>query len=310
MNSQERVGLIGLGAIGSIYAGHLLAAKGALAVHDLDAGKAGAAAGATAHASPASLAAVTEVIVLALSNPAAVAAVLEGDDGVLSNARRGALVVDLSTIDPPSCRRFHAAARARGVGYIEAPVSGGEPGGAGTDGARAANVSFMVGGERADFERAKPVLSLLGKRFFHLGPAGAGATVKLISNHIAGLNNLVCAEAFVLAAAAGVAPETLFEVFDGTDAKSFWMTHYFAPRVRSRDFEPGFSVDLQHKDHRLAGDLGRVLEVPLPLNDLALELYAAMRAAGLGGKDLVEAVNFLGARAGADIAAPREQELG
>ena len=312
MAIDERVGLIGLGAVGSIYAGHLLAAKGALAVCDLDADKvaAAAAAGATAHASPGALAAASDVIVLALSDPAAVAAVLEGAGGVLSEGRPGMLVIDLSTIDPPSCRRFHAAARARGIGYVEAPISGGEPGGAGTDGARAANVSFMIGGEAADVARARPVLSVLGQRFFHLGPAGAGGAVKLISNHIAGLTNLVCAEAFVLAAAAGIAPETLFEVFDGTDAKSFWMTHYLAPRVRSRDFEPGFTVDLQHKDHRLAGDLGRALEVPLPLNDLALRLYEAMRAAGLGGKDLVEAVNFLGAGAGADIYAPRAPASG
>ena len=312
MASQERVGLIGLGAIGSIYAGHLVAARGALAVYDLDADKVAAAtaAGATAYDNCGALAAAADLIVLALSDPAAVADVLEGEDGVLSGARPGALVVDLSTIDPPSCRRFHAAARERGVGYLEAPVSGGEPGGAGTEGARAANVSFLAGGEAADFELAKPVLSVLGKRFFHLGPAGAGATVKLVSNHIAGLNNLVCAEAFALAAAAGVAPETLFEVFDGTDAKSFWMTHYFAPRVRARDFEPGFSIDLQHKDHRLAGELGRALEVPLPLNDLALELYQAMRAAGLGGKDLVAAVQFLGQGGDTDIYAPREPGVG
>ena len=309
MVSAQRVGLIGLGAIGSIYARHLLAAKGALAVYDVDADRVAAAtaAGATGCASPAALAATSDVVVLALSDPAAVAAVLEGEDGVLSGSRAGELVVDLSTIDPPSCRRFHAAARERGVGYVEAPVSGGEPGGAGTEGARAASLSFMVGGEHADFERAKPVMSLLGKRFFYLGPAGAGATVKLISNHIAGLNNLVCAEAFVLAAAAGVAPETLFEVFDGTDAKSFWMSHYLAPRVRARDFEPGFSVDLQHKDHRLAGELGRALGVPLPLNDLALELYGEMRAAGRGGRDLVDAVTFRGERAGADIYAPRHR---
>ena len=307
MDSQERLGLIGLGAIGSIYAGHLLAARGALAVCDLDAGKVAAAVagGATAHASPGALAEVSDVVVLALSSPAAVADVLEGADGVLSKDRPGRLVIDLSTIDPPSCRPFHAAARDRGIGYVEAPISGGEPGGGGTAGARAANVSFMIGGDAADVARAKPVLSVLGRRFFHLGAAGAGATVKLISNHIAGLNNLVCAEAFVLAAAAGIAPETLFEVFDGTDAKSFWMTHYFAPRVRSRDFEPGFSVDLQHKDHRLAGELGAALEVPLPLNALALELYEVMRVAGLGGSDLVAAVNHFGARAGADIYAPR-----
>ena len=141
-------------------------------------------------------------------------------------------------------------------------MSGGAPGGAGTDGARAATISFMVGGDADAFERAKPTLAILGKRWFYLGPSGTGSTVKLISNLMAGLHNLVASEAFVLGAAAGIEPETLLEVFDGTDAKSFWLTDYFAPRVRRRDFEPGFSVDLQYKDHRLASDLGRQLGVP------------------------------------------------
>jgi 3-hydroxyisobutyrate dehydrogenase-like beta-hydroxyacid dehydrogenase len=106
-------------------------------------------------------------------------------------------------------------------------------------------------------------------------------------------------------AAAGFSPETLLEVFDGTDAKSFWLTDYFAPRIRRRDFEPGFSVDLQYKDHRLASDLGRRLGVPLFFNDLAVAVYQSMRASGLGGSDLVESVRFLGRLSGADIYEPR-----
>src|SRR5439155_1979056 len=116
-------------------------------------------------------------------------------------------------------------------------ISGGQPGGAGTDGARAANVTFMVGGEREAYERALPILELLGTRFFYLGPSGMGSTVKLISNLMSGLHNLVASEAFVLGAAAGIGPETLLEGFDETDARSFHLTDYFAPRIRRHDFE-------------------------------------------------------------------------
>ena len=303
------IGQIGLGAIGSIFVDHLLAAGKQVTVFDLDAVKMEAAVRRGAHkaASPAALAEMVDCLVISLPNPDADRAALLNPDGVLANARSGTLVIDFSTIDPWTARDLDAAAKSNGVLYVEAPISGGEPGGAGTDGAKAANVSFMVGAEAEAFERAKPIMSILGKRFFHLGPAGRGSTVKLISNLIAGLHNLVAAEAFVLGAAAGIAPETLLEVFDGTDAKSFWLTDYFAPRIRRRDFEPGFSVDLQYKDHRLAEDLGRALKVPLPFNALAIQVYQMLRSHGDGGKDLVEAVNFLGRLSDADIYAPQRK---
>ncbi len=309
---KMNLGLIGLGAIGQIYAGHLLKANGALGVYDVAAPKLkqAEALGATPAASARDLAARCDFIILSLPSPEAVGAALLGPEGVLEGAQPGALIIDTSTIDPETCERMYRAAQERGVDYIEAPVSGGEPGGAGTDGARAANISFMVGGDREAFERARPVMSILGKRFFHLGPAGSGSTVKLISNLMAGLHNLVATEAFVLGAAAGFSPETLLEVFDGTDARSFWLTEYFAPRIRRKDFEPGFSVDLQYKDHRLAADLARKLKVPLLLNDIAVQTYQMLRAQGLGGKDLVETVNFWGRLANADIYHPRERGEG
>jgi len=302
----EAVGQIGLGTLGSIFAGHLMAAGKRLTAFDADPDRLNdtVAKGARSGQSPAQVAAASEAVVLSLPNPEAARACFFQSDGILAGSRSGLLVIDLSTIDPWTAREFDKAAKAKAVDYVEAPISGGEPGGAGTDGARAANVSFMVGGELSAFERAKPIMSILGKRFFHLGPAGRGSTVKLISNHIAGLHNLVAAEAFVLGAAAGIAPETLLEVFDGTDAKSFWLTEYFAPRIGRRDFAPGFSVDLQYKDHRLAEDLGRALKVPLPLNALAIQVYQMLRAHGDGGKDLVEAVNFLAQLADTDIYAP------
>lgn len=306
---QEKLGLVGLGAIGQIYAEHLLAANRQLYVYDQVAARMQNAVeqGAAATASARELAAQSDIMVLALPSPEAVESVMSGENGILAGAPRGALVLDVSTIDPATSVKMYRAAKERGVSYLDAPVSGGAPGGAGTDGARNATISFMVGGDEDAFERAKPIMAMLGKRWFYLGAAGRGSTVKLISNLMAGLHNLVATEAFVLGAACGIAPETLLEVFDGTDAKSFWLTDYFAPRILRKDFEPGFSVDLQYKDHRLAGELGQKLKVPLLFNDLAMHFYQMMRAQGLGGKDLVESVNFWGQIAGADIYHPREE---
>jgi len=304
----QTTGLIGLGVIGQLYAEHLVRAKGALWVHDTVPERAAAASaiGATIAGSARALAKASDVIVVALPNPPAVEAAFIGEDGLLAGIRPGSLVLDVSTVDPATSRTMYAAVRERQADYLDAPVSGGAPGGAGTDGARAATISFMVGGDPGAFERAIPTMAILGQRWFHLGPTGSGSTVKLISNLLAGVHNLVASEAFVLGAAAGFSPETLLEVFDGTDAKSFWLTEYFAPRVRRRDFDPGFSVDLQYKDHRLASELGRELGVPLFFNDLAVALYQAMRAQGRGGRDLVESVRFLGELSGADIYAPRQ----
>lgn len=289
--------------MGSLYAGHLLRKNGRLAVYDIDPKRVRVLEqeGADASASAAELAAACDFIVLSLPDPAAVESTLTGPGALLAHARPGALIIDLSTIDPDSSRQLSAAAGNRRVSYLDAPVSSGEPGGSGTAAARGATLTFMVGGEREAFERATPVFRMLGKRYLYLGPSGAGSTAKIISNHIAGLTNLVVAEAFVLGAAAGVGAETLFEIFDGTDAKSYWLFEYFRPRVRERDFEPGFTVALQHKDHLLAHKLGERLGVSLLLNHVALYIYESMKVRGLGDRDLVAAIKFLGDLAHVDV---------
>ena len=123
-------------------------------------------------------------------------------------------------------------------------------------------------------ERARPLLDILGRHILHVGPAGTGATAKLVSNHIAGLHNLVAAEALAVGRAAGLSLDTILAVLRHTDAQSYWLFNYLAPRVLRRDFDDGFSIDLQHKDHRLFGELASDHSVPTPLNDLAL---AALR---------------------------------
>lgn len=302
-----RLGVIGLGMVGRHFAAHALRANGAVAVFDLDPARMAAVQGAGPAGSAAALAAGCDAVVLSLPSPDAVRAAMLADDGLLAGAAAGLLVIDTSTIDPESCIAIHDAAAARGVAYVEAPISGGEPGEGGTDGAKAGSVSFMVGGDADAYERARPILHAIGKRSFHLGPAGAGATAKLISNHIAGLNNLVMMEGFVLGAAAGFSPETLMTVFEGTDAKGFMMMDYFRPRYMRDEFEPGFSVDLMHKDHRLAGELGDRHGVPLPFNRLALETYQRMRSGGLGQRDVIDALHHMADLAGVDIA---EMEAG
>lgn len=303
--TKTPLGLIGLGMVGRHFARHLLRAGGPLTVYDLSRGRMKAALrdGAKPGRSARDVAARSRVVVLSLPSPDAVRSAMLGPKGVLAGARRGTIVIDASTIDPDSCVAMYDESKKRGVRYLDTPISGGEPGGGGTDGAKAGTISFMVGGDKTAYAAAKSILHAIGKRSFYLGPAGSGSTVKLISNHIAGLNNLVMMEGFVLGAAAGFSPEALMAVFDGTDAKSFMMTDYFAPRYRRNDFDPGFSVDLMHKDHKLAADLGERHKVPLFFNQLALEVYQMMRSRGSGQKDIIDALHFLGDMARVDVRA-------
>lgn len=296
------VAQLGLGAIGSIYAGHLLKADVRLKVFDREPAKAQgfAAQGAVAAASVTELVNDVDFILVSLPDPEAARAALMGPQGVLAQARAGSLVLDVSTIDPATARELAQLARSRGVDYIEAPVSGGEPMSAGTDGARRANITFMAAGDEAAFHRAKPLMAILGKFPLYLGPAGNGATIKLLSNHQAGLINLLNAEAFAMGRAAGIPEESLFKVFEHTDANSYWLHNYFKPRLRGNDYEPGFSVDLQYKDHRLMEDVARQFKVPMPFNALALQMYQILRARGDGAKDLVEAANLYAELANVD----------
>lgn len=302
-----KLGQVGFGIMGEIYAGHLMRANGQLSLYDLDRNRLRELAppGAEVVGTPRQAAHGKEIVVLALPSPDAVKSVFYGDDGLLAGAPSGSLILDISTIDPLTSREVSRAAREKGVSYLEAPVSGGEPMSAGMEGARNANITFMCGGDEEAFERARPILEILGAHWFLLGPAGAGATVKLISNLIAGLNNLVAAEGFALGAAAGIPWQKLMEVFHHTDAKSFHLTDYLQPRMQREDFKAGFSTDLMYKDHRLVGDLGLQLKVPLPLNSLAVQIYQMLRANGRGKNDFTDSLNLIGEWAGVDVFHPR-----
>lgn len=291
--------LLGVGTLGSIFAGRLLDAKVGLAVFDLDEDRSAPFVGRSRIATDvADLVRDADVVLVSLPNPAATQQAVLGPCGAIAACRPGTLIVDTSTIDPTTARDVAREASARDIDYVEAPLSGGDEEGSGVDAARAGAATFICGGTAEAVEQARPLLRTLGRHILHVGSAGTGATAKLVSNHIAGLNNLVASEALAVGRAAGLSLETMLYVLRHTDAQSYWLFNYLVPRLARKDFDDGFAIELQHKDHRLFGELAAERNSPAPLNDLALQLYDAMRADGLGRKDLTEAANVASEKAG------------
>ena len=285
---------IGLGSIGRVYLANLVTAFNKVHVHDTDSAKRAEveSLGAVFHDDVSSAVTDADFILLALPDPVASRSVFSERGPLLTSTKPGAVILDLSTIDPATARQNYQASHDASLHYVEAPVSGGEPMSAGVDGAKNGNVTFMAGSDEVSFEKALPLMNVLGQHPLLLGPAGTGSIVKLISNYISGLHNLVAAEAFALGKAAGIDLETMLTTFSHTDANSYWLENYFAPRIRAQNYAPGFSVDLQHKDLRLCEDLARDLKVSMPLNNLGLSIYRILQAQGRGGNDQVDAVNL------------------
>lgn len=297
---KERVGLIGLGAVGGHYRDHLLGSYGELVVFDLDAEAMRSAEATGAHPAddPRELARLCDVVVVSLPHPLAVREALGAPGGLLGEVAPGTVILDTSTVSPDVNREMYGLANLRGAHYLDAPVSGGEPLEGGDDGARAGSMTFMVGGSDEGYELAKPVMSVLGAHWYHLGASGSGTVVKLISNLCSGAYMHVFAEAIALGEAYGFDLDRLLEVFEHTDAKCFMLTDYAQPRLRRGDVSPGFSVDLQLKDHRLAADLAGAVGVPLPMNAAATKIWEAMQSDRRGDRDITDSVSFAARSAG------------
>ncbi len=248
-----------------------------------------------------SLAVQCDTIVLSLPDPDAVKDVLTGSGGLVHAAKPYTLIIDCSTIDPDGSRWASDQCKRRRLRYVEAPVTSAAPGGGGTEGAKAGNVTFLVGGEDNDVKDATQVFELLGERHLHLGPVGAGSIMKLVTNHVSGVITLAVAEGLVLAAAAGFPVDQSLDVMKHSVADNYVLNHIMAARVRSGDYEPGFAIDLMHKDHLLASKLGQALSVPLQFNQLAAETFQQMRAQGHGGKDHALCAQFLADLARIDL---------
>ena len=281
------VGFIGLGAMGNPMAANLRAAGHSLVVHDVR--EAAAAnlidAGATWAASPAEVARTSEVTFLSLPNPADVDEVMTRADGVLAGAAAGSTVVDLSTNEPAVARRLAVAAAAQGVGFLDAPVSGG------VAGARRGRLAVMVGGDEATFAATRPLLESIGSRIFHVGAVGSGNVVKLLNNMMFFVNLLGSVEALVAGAKAGVDPEVLREVVQSGSGGSFVWD--FATRAILDDkLTPSFTVNLAAKDVSLATALAAETGVEVPMGALAERLIVGHRDADHGAEDVLSVVRM------------------
>lgn len=220
------------------------------------------------------------MVLTSLPDPAAARVAWLGPEGLVARAEPGALILELSTIDPGTMREIGAAAAARGLAVLDCPVSGGP------NEARRGEMVLIVGGDEADIARAEPVLRHLGATWSHTGPVGTAKAVKLVNNMMSLGNVLVACEAFALGEAAGVAPDKLYEVLSQSGGRSFHFTKRF-PKALADDFEPGFKMELGEKDLALAIDMGRTYRQPTPTASTVREFMAMALAQGYRGKDIV-----------------------
>lgn len=235
-------------------------------------------AGARSADGPAVVAAEAEILVTILSDDAAVREVLGGPDGVIAAAPAGALVVDMSTISPALARELATEAGERGVGFLDAPVSGGDVG------AREGTLSIMVGGEAAEVERARPVFEVLGARVTHVGGAGAGQVAKACNQVLVAVIFAGLSEALVLGSKLGADPGAILDAVGGGMAANRIM-EVRRDNFLDHDFAPGFKIDLHHKDLEIALGASAEVDAPLPLTAEVQQMLRQLRAGGHGEED-------------------------
>lgn len=256
--SKLKVGYIGLGIMGRPMALNLLKAGFELTVYNRTKAKTQplVEAGATAVDTPKAVAEASDVIVTNVTGPEDVKAVVLGPEGVIEGARKGSIVVDMSTISPQATREIAAELAQKGVGMLDAPVSGGDTG------AIAGTLSIMVGGDAAHVDTCMPLFEAMGKKIMHMGEIGMGQTTKLVNQVLVTLNLFAVAEAIALAAKANLDLDKMIEAVGGGAAGSWQLTN-LGPKMAARDFEPGFMIGLLQKDLRLALAEADNLNLPL-----------------------------------------------
>jgi 3-hydroxyisobutyrate dehydrogenase len=277
----ERVGFIGLGTMGAAMAGHVAGAGYPLTVWNRTPGRAAALVASGAHEaeSPAALAQASDVIVACVSDSPDVEAVLFGPAGVSEGVRDGCLIVDCSTIAPSTARTAAERLAGRGVGFVDAPVSGG------SEGAQKATLTIFCGGDADDVERARPVLATMGKTITHVGPVGAGQAVKAVNQVILAGTYLGVAEGIVLALKSGLDAVQVVEALGGGAAQS-WVLANRSGRMIDNEYPLGFKVALHRKDLRIALAMASELGAVLPVAKLCAGMEVDLIANGHADEDM------------------------
>ena len=252
-------------------------------------------AGAKQAPSPRAVAMASDIVITMLPNSPEVEEVVTGEQGILAGARKGLIIIDMSTIAPAMSRKLGELAATKGVHFLDAPVSGG------SQGAINGTLSIMVGGEQEILEQARPVLEAMGKNIFYVGPQGAGEIVKLVNNILVGAIAAATAESFVLGVKAGVDVETMAKIIGVSTGGSWQLANQFPMRAFKGNFQPGFMTDLLHKDLGLALELAAENSTAVPISALTRQVYEMARASGYGREDYTSVVKVLEQMAGVEV---------
>ena len=277
---MAKIGFIGLGIMGKPMAQNLLKAGHELTVYDIvsprveELVKAGAKKGASSK----DVAAKSEIVITMLPNSPHVREAVLGPNGVLEGAKRGTILIDMSSISPLASREIAAKVQEKGVAMLDAPVSGGEPK------AIAGTLAIMVGGPEDVFEKVKGILAAMGSSVTRVGDIGSGNVTKLANQIIVALNIAAVSEAMVLATKAGVDSEKVFQAIRGGLAGSAVLEAKM-PLALKGNFKPGFRIELHIKDMANALDTAHELGVPVPLSSVVMEILQALKTDGKAGND-------------------------
>ncbi|HEV7603546.1 MAG TPA: NAD(P)-dependent oxidoreductase [Candidatus Limnocylindrales bacterium] len=279
--ARGHVAFLGLGTMGEAMAGNLAKAGFEVTGWNRTPGRAANLAdlGVSMAATPAEAVTAVDIVVICVSDTPDVEAVLFGTDGVVAAARAGTLIIDCSTIAPSGSWDFAARLKEHGLAMVDAPVSGG------SEGARNATLTIFVGGDAEDVERARPVLSAMGRTITHVGPIGAGQAVKAVNQVILAGTYLGVAEGIVLAIKAGLDVSQVVGALGGGAAQS-WVLANRSGRMLDNDYPLGFKVALHRKDLGIALDLAEQLGAVLPVSALAAQLETGLIAGGHGDDDM------------------------
>jgi 3-hydroxyisobutyrate dehydrogenase len=221
---------------------------------------------------PAEVAARSEVVIAMVPNGSVVQSLVQGEDGLMQGFRRGALLLDTSSSEPWLTEQTGRILESAGVAMVDAPVSGAEWG------AKTAELVFMCGGAAADIERVRPLLEVMGKAVFHLGPLGAGHAMKCLNNLVTSMNFVAVIEGLAIGKRYGLDPTAMVDVLDESTAMSWISRTHIRQRVLSRTFDDPFKLALMLKDIGIATQLARSVAVPAPLSALNQELWRAAAA--------------------------------
>ena len=289
-----KIAVIGLGTMGAPMAENLIKAGFEVTVQNRTRSREEAleALGAARAATPAAAASDVEIVLTCVSDtPDVKRVLLDPESGAIHGLKEGGLVIDCSSIAPEATRRIAEQFRAKGIGYVDAPVSGG------SEGAIHGTLTIMCGGSEEDFERAQPVLQVIGSKITRIGPVGCGQIAKVANQVVITGTFMSLGEALTLAFRAGADPEKVVEALGGGVAGS-WILNNRSEKMLKDEYPLGFRLRLHRKDLGIALDTAREFKVPVPITSLVATIEDSLIAQGYGDEDMSNLARFVRKGAG------------